>query len=111
MPTGPGHDQRPEGPFQLGAGPRQQRVRVVTRHSQRVRQIITLKFVDQAQLDDIPLARIQPVNRRPDQLPQIRSFGLAADVADGVGTSFASSSAAMTFPARSRRRHSLRATA
>jgi hypothetical protein len=78
LPAGPRHDQRPEGPFQLAAGPRQQRVRVVARHSEHVGQILTLELVAQAQLDDIPLARVQPVDRVPDQFVQVRSLRLAA---------------------------------
>jgi hypothetical protein len=53
-------------------------VRVVARHSEHVGQILARELVAQAQLDDIPVAWIQPVDRIPDQLLQVRSFRLAA---------------------------------
>ena len=76
--AGPGHDQRAERSFELAARPRQQRVGVVAGHPERVGEFVVVKLRDQAQLDDIPLARVQPVDRGPDQLLDFGPLGRGA---------------------------------
>ena len=76
----PGHDQRAERAFELAARPRQQRVGVVAGHSERVGEFVVVEFGEQAQFDDIPFARVQPVDRGPDQLLDLGPFGLRAEL-------------------------------
>ena len=75
-----GHDQRAERAFELAARSRQQRVGVVAGHSERVGEFVVVEFGHQAQFDDIPFARVQPVNRGPDQLLDLGPFGLRAEL-------------------------------
>jgi hypothetical protein len=82
--TGPGHDQRTERSFELAARSRQQRVGVVAGYPERVGEFVVLELGDQAQLDDITFARVQPVDRRPDQLLDLDTLGLRADLG-GLG--------------------------
>jgi hypothetical protein len=74
-------DQRAEGSFQLAASPRQLRMGVVARHPERGGEFVAVKFGDQAQLDDIPLTWVQPVDRGPDQFLQLGPFRRDADLA------------------------------
>ena len=78
--TGAGHDQRAQRSFELAARPRQQRVGVVAGHPERVGEFVVVEFGDQAQLNDITFARVQPVDRGPDQLLDLDPFGLRADL-------------------------------
>ncbi len=73
-------DQRAEGPLQLAAGPGLQRVSVVAGHSERVGQFVAVEPLDQAELDDVPLAGVQPADRVPDELAQFGLLGGAGDV-------------------------------
>jgi hypothetical protein len=68
VPPGARDDQRAEGSLQLAASPGQQRVGVVARHSERRGELVAVELADQAELDDVPLPRVQPVDRGPDQL-------------------------------------------
>ena len=77
-------DQRAERPLQLAARPRQQRVGVVARHPERSGELVAVKLMDQAQLDDIPLARVQPVDGGPDQLLEFGPFRRGTDLG-GLG--------------------------
>ena len=56
------------GPLELPAGPGRERVRLVSRNPERVGQVGAFEIVPQAQLDDLPLARVQPGDRGPDQV-------------------------------------------
>ena len=77
-------DQRAERSFELAAGPRQLGVGVVAGHSEGLGEFVAVEFMDQAQLDDVPLARVQPVYRGPDQCLQFGPFGGEADLG-GLG--------------------------
>ena len=65
----------------------------------------------QAQLDDVPLARVQAVDRVPDELLEFGPFGRDADLGSLDGHIGGLLKGREAFPARSRRRHSLRAIA
>jgi hypothetical protein len=80
VPPGPRDDQRAERSLQLAAGPGQQRVGVVAGHPERGGEFVALEFLHQAQLDDVPVARVQPVHRGPDQLAELGLFRGGADI-------------------------------
>jgi hypothetical protein len=67
-PAGARDDQRAEGSLQLAAGPGQQRVSVVARHSERNGDLVAVELLNQAELDDVPLPPVQPVDGGPHQL-------------------------------------------
>jgi hypothetical protein len=77
--AGPRDDQRAEGSLELAAGPRQLRVGVVARHAESLGEFVGVKLGDQAQLDDVPLTWIEPVDRGPDQFLQFGSFRRGLD--------------------------------
>ncbi len=82
---GPGHQQRAQRGLELGARTGRQRVRLVARHAQRGGQLGPIQLMPQVQLDDLPLARVQPAQRGPDQLAQLGLFRRLPDVRRGVG--------------------------
>ena len=61
---------------------RQQRKGAVAGHPKCVGEFVVVKLVVQAQLDDIPLARIQPVDRGPEQLLDVGLCSRDADLGD-----------------------------
>ena len=78
-------DQRAEGSLQLAAGPGQQRMGVVARHSEGRGELVAVELGDQAELDDVPLPRIQPVDRGPHQLPEFGPLRGGPDLAGLAG--------------------------
>jgi hypothetical protein len=55
-------------------------VGVVAGHSERVGEFVVVKLLDQAQLDDIPLPRVQSVDRGPDQPLDFGPLGRGTDL-------------------------------
>ena len=53
---------------------------MVARHAERVGELVTVEFGDQAQLDDVPLARVQAGDRGLDQFLQLGPFGRDTDI-------------------------------
>ena len=57
---------------------------MVAGYAERAGEFVAVELGDQAQLDDIPLTRVQPTDRGPDQLLDFGPFGRDADVG-GIG--------------------------
>ena len=57
---------------------------MVAGHPECVGEFGAVKLLNQAQLDDIPLTRVQPVDGGPDQLLDVGPFGRDADLG-GLG--------------------------
>ena len=79
---GAGHEQGAERLLQLATGARRQGVRLVPRHAEHGRQVGAVQVVPEVKLDDLAVARAQPVEGGPDEPAQ---FGLLRAVAGVAG--------------------------
>ena len=82
--AGPRRDQGADGGVEPLPGPRAKPMRLVARHAQRVGQVGAVELVAHAQLDDLPVTRLQPGQRRPRQLAQFGLLQRGAQVGGGV---------------------------
>ena len=82
---GAGHEQDAERLLQLAAGARRQGVRLVPRHAEHGRQVGAVQVVPEVELDDLALARVQPVEGGPDEPAQFGPLRAVIGVGRRVG--------------------------
>ena len=80
LPPGTRHQQHAQRRLKLAAGPRGQRMRLVTRHPENIRQIGAIELMPEVQLDDLALAGIQAAQRRPHQVTKLRLLNVVAEI-------------------------------
>ena len=82
---GAADEQHRQAGLKLLAGPRHQRVRMVAGDAEHGRDLGRLQALAQLELDDLPLARVQPGGGVLEQRAQVGALGVGGRVAGVVG--------------------------